>query len=99
MATDHVDACPFPSNVKSLTPGFELLCLLWLTVVQALVGPALSGEPELVPRGSGETDPTPQGSSEMEPMPLRLGELEPVPSGSCEPMPEFLGSSEVDSTP
>jgi hypothetical protein len=85
MATVRVEACPFPSGVRSLTPGFELLCLLWLKVV----GPTLPGE----------ADPVPQGSGETEPMPPRSGESKPSPSGLGEPAPMFLRSGEAKSTP
>jgi hypothetical protein len=97
MATVRVEACPFPSDVKSLTPGFELLCLLWLKVVWALMGPALRGEAEPMPRGSDETKPTPRGRASQSPCP-QVGRARVCAPGLGEPTSAFLGSGEADST-
>jgi hypothetical protein len=69
MAMIRVEACPFPFGVRSLTPGFELLRLLWLKVVRAIVGPALPGGAEPAPRGSGKTKPVPPRMDEAESTP------------------------------
>jgi hypothetical protein len=84
MTTGRIEACPFPSGVRSLTSGLSFyVCGGWRQC-RPPARPTPSPESDHAPSGSGEAELSFSGSGEARPVPLGLGEAQPSPKGSDE---------------